>query len=89
MNHCQSQHRYSEQFVNLPLDQSNPSGRHRCAGCAYDVGFQYGLQRVKNFNIDDVINSLPFSQAGTVRHKSPHAAFIIGYEDGMQESYAV
>lgn len=89
MINCQAQHRYSEQFANLPFDQSNLSGRHRCAGCAYEIGFQYGLQRAKNFNIDDVINVLPYSQAGVVRHKSPHAAFSSGYEAGIQESYAL
>lgn len=89
MNHCQSPHRYSELFDGLPLDQSHPSGRHKCAGCAYESGFQYGLRRIKDFNINDIINSLPFSQAGTVRHKSPHAAFISGYQAGMQQSYAV
>jgi len=87
MSNCQSQHRYAAQFANLPWDQSSPSGRHRCAGCAYEVGYQYGLQRRSSFNTDDIINGLPFSQAGTVRHKSPYAAFAMGYDDGVKASY--
>jgi hypothetical protein len=34
------------------------------------------------------LESLPESQAGTVRHKSPHAAFAKGYQDGVAQSYA-
>jgi len=37
----------------------------------------------KNINFDD----LEESQAGTVRHKSPHAAFALGYLRGVFEHY--
>ena len=82
---CNKEHRYSNTFLNLPEDQGG-QGRHKCAGCAYEAGFNSG----KNF--DEVINlnlnSLPESQAGTVRHKSPHAAFAQGYLDGLISTYS-
>jgi hypothetical protein len=34
------------------------------------------------------LDGLPDSQAGTVRHKSPHAAYAQGYMDGVAQSYA-
>ena len=33
------------------------------------------------------LTALPDSQAGTVRHKSPQAAFAEGYRDGVRDSY--
>ena len=33
------------------------------------------------------LDSLPESQAGTVRHKSPHAAYAAGYLAGVEDSY--
>lgn len=84
---CTKQHRYSPFFASLPLDQASGTGRHKCAGCAYEAGFKAGLQRLPDININDVIRQLPVSQAGTVRHKSPFAAFSMGYNDGVAESY--
>lgn len=85
MTICQSEHRHRQIFDSLPEDQGG-SGRHRCVGCAYDRGFQDGLARKENINLD--LESLPESQAGTVRHKSPHAAYAKGYQDGVAQSYA-
>jgi hypothetical protein len=81
---CQKEHRYDEKFNTLPHDQGG-TGRHRCAGCAYDKGYQDGLNRREQLNID--LDSLDVSQAGTVRHKSPHAAYAQGYYDGVTDSY--
>ena len=39
----------------------------------------------EKLNID--LNSLPESQAGAVRHKSPHAAYALGYQKGVEDSY--
>lgn len=33
------------------------------------------------------LDSLDVSQASIVRHKSPHAAFAQGYQDGVSASY--
>lgn len=81
---CNATHRHSTAFDSLPIDQGG-AGRHRCAGCAYDKGYQDGL--VRNEKVDLDLDSLPESQAGTVRHKSPHAAYAQGYLDGVSDSY--
>lgn len=77
---CAKSHRYAAQFENLPVDQGG-SGRHRCAGCAYDRGFVDGQARKESLEMD--LDSLPESQAGSVRHKSLHAAYAKGYLDGV------
>jgi len=81
---CQLNHRYDARFANLPDDQGN-DGRHKCAGCAYERGFEAGNNLQENVTLD--LASLPDSQAGTVRHKSPHAAFAQGYLDGVYNHY--
>ena len=83
-NECQSDHRYWPTFESLPTDQGG-AGRHKCAGCAYEAGFQDGLARKESIHID--LDSLPDCQAGVVRHKSPHAAYAQGYFDGVHKSY--
>lgn len=82
---CQLPHRYEIEFETLPDDQGG-NGRHKCAGCAYDRGYQAGIQLQDNVTLD--LNSLPDSQAGTVRHKSPHAAFAKGYLDRVNTFYS-
>jgi hypothetical protein len=84
MTDCQKDHRYWATFGSLPFDQGG-IGRHRCAGCAYDRGFQDGLLR--NEQLDLAMESLAESQAGSVRHRSPHAAYALGYYDGVRRSY--
>ena len=81
---CEKQHRYDPQYNNLPVDQGG-AGRHRCAGCAYERGYEDGLNRKEKLDLD--LDSLPESQAGTVRHKSPHAAYAAGYLAGGEDSY--
>lgn len=84
MSECNKDHRYWPTFESLPHDQGG-AGRHKCAGCAYENGFQDGFIRKESIEID--LNSLPESQAGTVRHKSPHAAYAMGYLHGVHKSY--
>lgn len=86
MQICQEQHRYDQFFSTLPLDQGE-FGRHKCAGCAYQCGYEAGLQRKTILNIAEEVEKVPYSQAGEVRHRSPIAAFSKGYNDGLQESY--
>lgn len=83
-NECQKEHRYDQKFNTLPHDQGG-AGRHRCAACAYEKGYNDGLQRKENLELN--LDALPISQAGTIRHKSPHAAYAKGYYDGVEESY--
>jgi len=81
---CDKEHRYWDIFDTFPVDQGG-YGRHKCAGCAYENGFQDGLKRKDQLNVN--LNNLPISQAGTIRHKSPHAAYAKGYFDGIVKSY--
>jgi hypothetical protein len=84
MNECHADHRYRKLFESLPLDQEKV-GRHACAGCAYDRGYEDGQARKEH--LDLALDTLPASQAGSVRHRSPHAAYAQGYLDGIWESY--
>jgi hypothetical protein len=81
---CYENHRYDQVLSNLPIDQGG-QGRHKCTGCAYQRGFNSGVNFEENINID--LDSLDESQAGTGRHKSPHAAFAQGYLDGITSVY--
>ena len=84
MSICQKAHRDWVTFQSLPRDQGG-YGRHKCAGCAYEKGYELGLVRSEELTLD--LDSLDESQASVVRHKSPHATFAQGYEDGVQASY--
>ena len=42
---CQSDHRYLPSLEGLPDSQAG-AGRHRCAGCAYEQGYDDGLARI-------------------------------------------
>lgn len=85
MNQCNKPHKNKPAFNKLPNDQGQSRGRHRCCGCAYEQGFAIGRQRKLNVSFD--YEQLPYNQAGTGRHKSVHAAFALGYSDGVQASY--
>ncbi|EPG0330202.1 TPA: hypothetical protein NKY23_000002 [Vibrio parahaemolyticus] len=82
---CQLAHRYNVVLESLPKDQSPYNGRHKCAGCAYEKGFSDGFYRNPTATID--YSSLPDSQAGHGRHKSVHAAYALGYWNGIQSFY--
>lgn len=83
MSICKKNHRYADYFKQLPDSQSPEQGRHLCAGCAYDAGHSDGLNNIKKRSLSEL--NLPFSQAGTVRHKSAQDAYNLGYRDGYQK----
>lgn len=85
MGTCSNEHRHDQVFSNLPLDQGG-KGRHKCAGCAYEKGYNDGRNLKESIQLD--LDSLPESQAGNVRHKSPHAAYALGYLKGVTDFYA-
>ena len=88
MDHiCKKSHRYSTKFVEVPVDQGR-TGRHKCAGCAYEKGKEAGKEMKTKLDLDAELQDLPLSQAGEVRHKSPHAAYALGYVEGVKEHYA-
>lgn len=81
---CNNQHRHDNIFSNLPIDQGG-KGRHKCAGCAYEKGYNDGNNLRESIQLE--LDSLPDSQAGEVRHKSPHAAYALGYQEGVNNFY--
>lgn len=66
----------------LPTDQGGV-GRHKCAACAYKKGYQAGYNLDGSLSIDNELAHLEESQARSQRHKSPHAAYALGYYDGV------
>lgn len=77
-NHNNIQHIMEE----LPTDQGGIE-RHKCAACAYELGYDAGYQLEGSLDIDKVLANLDESQAGAQRHKSPRAAYALGYYHGV------
>lgn len=76
---CKKDHSKLQEIMSaLPTDQGGV-GRHKCAACAYEAGYQTGYKLDGSLSIDDVLANLDESQAGAQRHKSPHAAYALGY----------
>lgn len=85
---CNKNHTEVQQIMNtLPTDQGG-KGRHKCAACAYDMGFEAGYNLDEKINLGDLLESLEESQAKAQRHKSPHAAYAKGYLDGVNQYYS-
>lgn len=77
---CKSEHRYLPDLETLPDSQGGP-GRHRCAGCAYEQGYDHAMSGMgRNLDIDSVDES----QAGTGRHKDTESAYNLGYDNGSK-----
>ena len=84
---CQKDHSNIQSVMTkLPVDQGG-RGRHKCAACAYEKGYALGLQMAEDFCIADILDCLDDSQAQNQRHKSPHAAFALGYLKGVEDAY--
>lgn len=84
---CQKDHaKLQEIMKNLPFDQGG-KGRHKCAACAYEQGFQDGKMLKESIDLSAILNNLEDSQAQKQRHKSSHAAYAKGYLDGVAEVY--
>lgn len=78
---CNIDHHSNSVLASLPIDQGG-SGRHKCAGCAYKLGFSDGFyNRLMRTNFDD----LPDSQAGIGRHKDVEEAYKLGYALGQSK----
>ena len=72
----------ASKMIGLPTGQGGV-GRHKCAACAYRAGYDAGYSLDESLSINQVLERLDESQAGAQRHKSPHAAFALGYYDGV------
>lgn len=84
---CSKNHSGVQTIMNaLPTDQGG-KGRHKCAACAYELGYNAGIKLDEKINLGNLLNSLDESQAQAQRHKSPHAAYAKGYLDGVIDSY--
>ncbi len=84
---CKKDHSNIDSIVKtLPIDQGG-AGRHKCASCAYEIGYNHGLTREEHINLNSVLNSLEESQKGKRRHRSPHAAYALGYFNDVKDSY--
>lgn len=84
---CNKNHSENQQIMKkLPLDQGG-KGRHKCAACAYDLGFNAGYCLDEEINLGTLLSNLEESQAKAQRHKSPHAAYAKGYLDGVNQYY--
>ena len=84
---CKKDHSAIQDIMaDLPLDQGG-KGRHKCAACAYEKGFEAGKELEEIINLSEIFDSLEESQAKNQRHKRPHSAFAQGYLDGVQAYY--
>ncbi|MBF1471726.1 MAG: hypothetical protein HXN66_09950 [Prevotella pallens] len=80
---CKKAHIHLSEIMNsIPTDQGGV-GRHKCAACAYEIGYNAGYNLNGDLNIKSVLQNLEESQAGAQRHKSPHVAFALGYYKGV------
>jgi hypothetical protein len=77
---CKKEHRYADILLTLPDSQSPSEGRHKCPGCAYELGFEDGFNNKPQKSVAEL--KLPDSQAGTGRHKSAQAAYDLGWKNG-------
>ena len=71
-------------FAIKPEDQSG-SGRHKCSGCAYIIGYYLGYNDLNSFNLEKIIDGLPESQANPQRHHDPKIAANDGYNCGRMD----
>ncbi len=84
---CNKKHRYAKRYKSLPKAQDNRNGgRHICAGCAFKAGKRDGkVLGLPRKNLEEL--HLPFSQAGTVRHKDAYAAYLRGFAKGRKKRF--
>lgn len=88
MSNCKKDHSdISHIMQRLPIEQGGP-GRHKCAACAYKLGYSDGNKRTMLIDINNILENLPTSQAGGQRHKSAHLAYVRGYYDGLLDFYS-
>jgi len=80
---CRKSHRRNQMFEVLPENQGQ-TGRHKCAGCAYDLGKWHAMTGVPKSSNDCILSELAESQASYVRHKDAFSAYLMGYDGGLK-----
>ena len=90
MGFCSKKHNdplFLSIMPSLNPDQGG-TGRHICPGCAYERGYQDGLQKKPQID-QKTLQKLPESQkVANGRHKSAWEAYLKGYQAGLQKFYA-
>lgn len=84
---CHKAHRYNIYFESIPKYQG-AFVRHKCAGCAFELGYFHAINGMPKAKNDSVLKSVPYSQAGTVRHKDAFTAYIDGYRFAVSQAIA-
>ena len=84
---CKKNHDAIQHIMEQLSEDQGGVGRHKCAACAYEQGFNDGLNRIEHIDLSSILDNLEESQAKAQRHKSPHEAYALGYRDGIRESY--
>lgn len=79
---CQKAHRYDIHFESLPEYQGTYS-RHKCAGCAFELGYFHAINGIPKATDDSVLINIPYSQAGHVRHRDAFTAYQEGYNSAI------
>ena len=88
MSKCEKDHSDINHIMDeLPIEQGG-AGRHKCAACAYKLGYSDGNSCAMHIDIKSILENLPTSQAGRQRHKSAYLAYIRGYYDGLLDFYS-
>jgi hypothetical protein len=77
---CKKEHRYLPDLEDLPDSQAG-AGRHKCAGCAYEQGYDHAFEGYGRHLDTDSLND---SQAGTGRHKDVQSAYELGHSHGLR-----
>ena len=86
-NACNKNHANTDNIVkDLPIGKEGV-GRHKCASYAYEICYEYELQKAENINLENVLSNLEKSQKGDRIHRSLHAAYSFGYYNGVVSSY--
>lgn len=80
---CKKPHRHDPMFDSLQENQGQ-YGRHKCSGCAYDLGKWHAMIGAPKASDDSVLTDTPESQASHVRHKDAFEAYLMGYDYGMK-----
>lgn len=70
-------------FAYQPEDQGD-EGRHKCAGCAYIIGYHIGYNN-KHYDLESVISMIPDSQAQPQRHHDPKRSANDGFNQGRTD----
>lgn len=84
MTICNINHRRDSRFDLLPIENDGAE-HHYCEGCAYELGYKAGLIQDDVLNVD--FSEIPELSTETKNNHNPHAAFALGYADGVAASF--